>query len=88
MVDSGSIGTQVGPIVSVASSHQVSSVTPSMGIVPLASKPIMDKKASVYAEVVKSLNSARERGLPFKVRPILFISLQFNIYNFLYIILK
>ncbi|EPS74431.1 hypothetical protein M569_00320 [Genlisea aurea] len=32
----------------------------------LAKKPVIEQKAAAYAEVVKNLNSARERGLPFK----------------------
>ena len=52
---------------SLISSPQISSGPSSMGLAPLANKPVLEKKASVYAEVVKNLNSARERGLPFKV---------------------
>ncbi|OIW09076.1 hypothetical protein TanjilG_16303 [Lupinus angustifolius] len=58
-----STGTRLGQIVPTASSPQVSY---GMEVVPLTSRPIMEKKASVYAEVVKSLNKARECGLPFK----------------------
>lgn len=39
-----------------------------MEVVALANKPIIDKKATVYAEILSSLNEARARGLPFKVR--------------------
>ncbi|KAL3748716.1 hypothetical protein ACJRO7_009885 [Eucalyptus globulus] len=35
-------------------------------IASTANKSILEKKASVYGGVVKDLNSARERGLPFK----------------------
>lgn len=42
-----------------------------MEIVAVANKSILEKKASVYGGVVKDLNSARERGLPFKVMKIL-----------------
>ncbi|KAI4300811.1 hypothetical protein L6164_034145 [Bauhinia variegata] len=66
MIDTGNAGTRPGQIVSLSSSPQVSSVIPGQEIVPLASKPIMEKKASVYTGVVKNLNKARERGLPFK----------------------
>ncbi|XP_019457997.1 PREDICTED: nuclear pore complex protein NUP93A-like isoform X1 [Lupinus angustifolius] len=57
------VGTHQGQIVSIASSPQVSS---GMEVVPLTSRPIVEKKASIYAEVVKNLNKSRERGLPFK----------------------
>ncbi|KAK9290676.1 hypothetical protein L1049_008850 [Liquidambar formosana] len=50
----------------MASSPQVSSGPSSMKLVPLANEPILEKKASVYAEVVRNFNNARERGLPFK----------------------
>jgi nuclear pore complex protein Nup93 len=46
-----------------------------MEIVPLTSRPIAEKMASVYAEVVKNLNKARESGLPFKVCPLIYPSL-------------
>ncbi|XP_029128696.1 nuclear pore complex protein NUP93A isoform X1 [Cajanus cajan] len=61
-----SVGTLPGQIASVSSTPQVSSGMPSMEIVPLTGRPIVEKKASVYAEVVKTLNRARESGLPFK----------------------
>ena len=67
MIVSGSEGTRSGQIVSMASSPQVSSSASSMQLLPLANKPILEKKAAVYAGVVKNLNNARERGLPFKV---------------------
>ncbi|KAF5474169.1 hypothetical protein F2P56_006093 [Juglans regia] len=59
-------GTHPGQIVSIASNPQVSPGPSTMDLVPLGNKPILEKKASVYAEVVKNLNNARERGLPFK----------------------
>lgn len=65
--DSSTGATRPGQIASMTSSPQVSSGLPSMELVPLANKPVLEKKTSVYAEVVKNLNSARERGLPFKV---------------------
>ncbi|KFK34970.1 hypothetical protein AALP_AA5G217400 [Arabis alpina] len=64
MID-GSRDTHAGQLVPVALSPQVSS-EPGTELVSLANKPIHEKKASVYAEVVKRLNSSRERGLPFK----------------------
>lgn len=65
MIDT-SRDTHAGQLVPVASSPQVSSNT-GTELVSLANKPIHEKKAHVYAEVVKKLNSSRERGLPFKV---------------------
>lgn len=76
------MGTLPGQIASVSSS-QVSSGMPSMAIVPLTGRPIVEKKASVYAEVVKNLNKARESGLPFRVCPLLSPSLKF-VMRFLY----
>lgn len=67
MLASGSGGAHSGQIVSMASSPQVSSGAQGMDLVPLTNKPVLEKKATVYAEVVKNLNNARERGLPFKV---------------------
>ncbi|XP_042502634.1 nuclear pore complex protein NUP93A-like [Macadamia integrifolia] len=58
--------TRPGQMVSIASSPQVSTGPSSMQIVPLSNKPVLEKKASVYADVVRNLNNARERGLPFK----------------------
>ncbi|KAM6568270.1 hypothetical protein CsatB_016255 [Cannabis sativa] len=66
MIVSSSGGARSGQIVSMTSSPQASSGASSMQLVPLANKPILEKKAAVYAEVVKNLNEARERGLPFK----------------------
>ncbi|XP_059668390.1 nuclear pore complex protein NUP93A-like [Cornus florida] len=59
-------GTHLGQIASVTSSPQVSSSPTGMEHTPLAHKPVLEKKAAAYAEVVKNLNNARERGLPFK----------------------
>lgn len=53
-------------LVSLTYSPQVSSGPTSMELAPLADKSIIEKKANVYREVVKNLNTARERGLPFK----------------------
>jgi nuclear pore complex protein Nup93 len=71
MIDSNTGATHLGQTVSMASSPQLSSGPSSMDLVPLANKPILEKKASVYAEVVKKLNDARERGLPFKVNMVI-----------------
>ncbi|KAM5558706.1 nuclear pore complex protein NUP93A-like [Rosa sericea] len=59
-------GSRPGQVASIASSPHVSSGPSSMELVPLDSKPILERKASVYAEVVKNLNNARQRSLPFK----------------------
>ncbi|ERN00292.1 hypothetical protein AMTR_s00107p00047780 [Amborella trichopoda] len=56
---------QVGLISSAASSPQVSASSSGMQLAPLSNKPILEKKASAYAEVVRNLNVSRERGLPF-----------------------
>ncbi|KAL1299475.1 hypothetical protein HN51_044014 [Arachis hypogaea] len=66
MLAASNVGTHSGQVVSMASGPQVSSGVSGMDIVPLSSRPIMEKKASLYAEVVKNLNKARESGLPFK----------------------
>lgn len=65
MIANSSVGTRPGQIASMTSTPQVSSG--SMDIVPVNSRPTAEKKASVYAEVVKNLNRARQSGLPFKV---------------------
>lgn len=65
MIDKSIGGARSGQIVSMAST-QVSSGRSGMEIVPLASKPVVEKKMSVYAEVVRKLNNARQQGLPFK----------------------
>ncbi|CAE6076537.1 unnamed protein product [Arabidopsis arenosa] len=62
MIDS-SRGSHADSLVPL--SPQVSS-KPGTELVSMTNKPIHEKKAYVYAEVVKKLNSARERGLPFK----------------------
>ncbi|KAL1225585.1 Nuclear pore complex protein NUP93B [Cardamine amara subsp. amara] len=54
--------THAGPLVPVALCPQVSS-KPGTELVSLANKPIHEKKAYVYAEAVKKLNSSRERAL-------------------------
>ncbi|KAL6272855.1 hypothetical protein ACE6H2_023547 [Prunus campanulata] len=66
MTYTSSAGSRSGQIASITSSPQVSSTPSGMEFVPLASKPILEKKTSVYAEVVKNLNNARQRGLLFK----------------------
>jgi nuclear pore complex protein Nup93 len=77
MITNSNVGTHPGQIVSISSTPQVSSG--SMEIVPMTSRPTMEKKASVYAEVVKNLNRARQSGLPFKVCPLLSQCLKFKI---------
>ncbi|XP_039128738.1 nuclear pore complex protein NUP93A-like [Dioscorea cayenensis subsp. rotundata] len=53
-----------GQMLSPASSSQVSSGQSAISLMPLANRPIIEKKASVYAEIVKNLNDTRGRGLP------------------------
>ncbi|CAK8535698.1 unnamed protein product [Lathyrus sativus] len=65
MIANSNVGTRQGQLVSMSPSPQVSSG--SMDIVPITSRPTVEKKASVYAEVVKNLNRARQSGLPFKL---------------------
>lgn len=50
------------------SSPHVSKSSSSMEAMAQANKSIIEKKAAVYAEILRSLNDARGRGLPFKVR--------------------
>ncbi|GAB2267050.1 Nuclear pore complex protein nup93a [Dionaea muscipula] len=64
--DSSSGAPHLGQIVPFASSSQGSAGLSSMEILPYSNKPVQEKKASVYAEAVKNLNSARERASPFK----------------------
>ncbi|KAK6244206.1 hypothetical protein QUC31_010615 [Theobroma cacao] len=66
MLDKSITGARSGQIVSMASSPQVSSGPSGMELLPLANKPVVEKKVSVYAEVVRNLNNARQQGLPFK----------------------
>jgi len=56
-----------GQIVSATSTPPALTSSSGMELVPHVNKPIQEKKASAYAEVVKHLNSARECALPFKV---------------------
>lgn len=58
---------QPGHMSTLISHSQVSSRPPSVDVTSLANKPVLDKKAAAYGEVVRNLNDARERGLPFKV---------------------
>ncbi|KAG1338613.1 nuclear pore complex protein NUP93A [Cocos nucifera] len=58
--------SQTGLLSSHASSPQVTASPVSMEIVPLANKSIIEKKASVYAEIVRNLNDARGCGLPYR----------------------
>ncbi|XWS56299.1 hypothetical protein CRYUN_Cryun09bG0074000 [Craigia yunnanensis] len=65
MIDKSIGGARSGQIVSMTSTR-VSSGPSGMELVPLANKPVVEKKVSVYAEVVRKLNNARQQGLPFK----------------------
>ncbi|KAF9593700.1 hypothetical protein IFM89_024638, partial [Coptis chinensis] len=58
--------TRPGQMASMVSSPQVSAGPAGMDLVPLGNKSVLDQKASVYAGVVRNLNNARERALPFK----------------------
>ncbi|RWW64173.1 hypothetical protein BHE74_00028603 [Ensete ventricosum] len=49
-----------------ASSPHVSKTSSNMEVMPMANKSIIEKKASVYAEILRNLNDARGRGLHFK----------------------
>lgn len=66
VIDSSTGSSRQGQTMTIASSPHVSSAPSSMELIPLANKPIVEKKAAAYGEVVKDLNSARERGSPFK----------------------
>lgn len=55
-----------GQIMAVPSGSQISSGPTSMEVVPFNNKSILDEKTAAYAAVLKNLNNARERGLPFK----------------------
>ncbi|XVF75760.1 hypothetical protein PTKIN_Ptkin13bG0213100 [Pterospermum kingtungense] len=65
MIDKSIGGARSAQIVSMAST-QVSSGSSGMELVPLANKPVVDKKVSAYADIVRKLNNARQQGLPFK----------------------
>ena len=71
IIDKSIAGARSGQIVAMAST-QVSSGASGMELVPLANKPVVEKKVSVYAEAVRKLNNARQQGLPFKVRMVFF----------------
>ncbi|XP_071909278.1 nuclear pore complex protein NUP93A isoform X2 [Coffea arabica] len=66
VMDSGTGSVRQGQIGTLTSSPHVSSGPSTMELAPLANKPIVEKKAAAYGEVVKDLNSARERGSSFK----------------------
>ncbi|CAL1371871.1 unnamed protein product [Linum trigynum] len=67
VVDINTHSTHPGKTLALVSrSPLTSSGSATMNIVPFANKPIAERKALAYSEVVKNLNSARERGLPFK----------------------
>lgn len=59
--------SHTGLLSSHASTPQVTASPVSMEIVPLANKSTIEKKASVYAEIVRNLNDARGRGLQYNV---------------------
>ncbi|KAK4371473.1 hypothetical protein RND71_010948 [Anisodus tanguticus] len=63
---SSPLGGRQGQIASLTYSPQVSSGPASVEPLALANRPIVEKKAAAYGEVIKNLTSARERGLPFK----------------------
>lgn len=66
-INDSSIGAnRSGPILSLTSSPHISSGHSNMELLTIADKPALDKKAAAYAEVVRSLNDARQRGLAFK----------------------
>lgn len=65
--ESSPLGGRQGQIASLTYSPQVSSGPSHVEPLALANRPIVEKKAAAYGEVVKNLTSARERGLPFKV---------------------
>ncbi|KAL5156526.1 Nuclear pore complex protein NUP93A [Glycine soja] len=54
------VGTLPGQLAFVSSTSQVSSGMPSMEIVPLTGRPIVEKKASVYAEPAAAFKGAYE----------------------------
>ncbi|PHT54222.1 Nuclear pore complex protein NUP93A [Capsicum baccatum] len=64
--ESSPLGGHQGQIASLTYSPQVSSGPSSVEPLALTNRPIAEKKAAAYGEVVKNLTSARERGLPFK----------------------
>ncbi|KAK6127287.1 hypothetical protein DH2020_038950 [Rehmannia glutinosa] len=64
--DSSSGVSRQGQIVPMTSTLAISSSPSSMEPALLANKPVIEKKAATYGEVVKNLNSARQHGLPFK----------------------
>ncbi|GER57188.1 nuclear pore complex protein nup93 [Striga asiatica] len=64
--DSTSGVSRQGQIVPRTSTLEVSSGPSGMESALVANKPVIEKKAAAYAEVVKSLNSARQHGYEFK----------------------
>ncbi|XP_057781481.1 nuclear pore complex protein NUP93A-like [Salvia miltiorrhiza] len=64
--DSSSGISRQGQIVPMTSGPELSSGQSGAELALLADKPVVEKKAAAYAEVVKNLNSARQHGLPFK----------------------
>lgn len=61
-----SVVARSGQIVSASSTPPALTASSGMELVTHGNKPIQEKKAFAYAEVVKNLNSARESALPFK----------------------
>ncbi|KQK21691.1 nuclear pore complex protein NUP93A [Brachypodium distachyon] len=53
------------PALMSASSPQAASGLPAMEVMPIPNKTIIENKSSVYAGVVRDLNDARGRSLPF-----------------------
>ncbi|XP_051142218.1 nuclear pore complex protein NUP93A [Andrographis paniculata] len=64
--DSGSGFNRLAQVLPAASSPQVSSGPSIIDRAPSASRPVIERKAAAYAEVVKNLNNARENGVAFK----------------------
>ncbi|CAN6483165.1 unnamed protein product [Victoria cruziana] len=57
--------THPSQVSTTAARQPVSVGHPGMEILPLSDKNMLEEKAAVYSNVVKNLNDARERGLPF-----------------------
>ncbi|KAF3776210.1 Nuclear pore complex protein [Nymphaea thermarum] len=60
-----SSATRPSQVPTTAARQPVSVGHSGMELLPLSDKNILEKKASVYSDVVKNLNDTRERGLPF-----------------------
>lgn len=68
--------THPGQITSQALSSQVFRPS-SVEVVPATDRPLPEKKTSVYAEVVRNLNDARQSGLPFRVCALLHMTFKY-----------